>query len=162
MKVKCRACANIALVKYWGKRDAALNLPATGSLSLTLAGLTTTTSVEFIGDTGDAAAPGDEITLDAWPAAAEERDRIVRFLDHVRQVAGIRAPARVESVNDFPRAAGLASSASGFAALALAATRAAGLDLSRSELSALARQGSGSACRSVFGGFVEWQPGAAV
>ena len=175
--VMARACSNIALIKYWGKRDAALNLPATGSLSLTLEGLTTATTVAW-GPTGAPAlaptglasreadlAPGsgptDVIGLDGKPAGGKERERIVTFLDQVRALAGLRGPALVESVNDFPRAAGLASSASGFAALALAATRAAGLDLSPPELSALARRGSGSACRSLFGGFVEWLPGTA-
>ncbi len=158
------ACANIALVKYWGKRDAVLNLPATGSLSLTLSGLVTRTTVTWAEDPGD-----DAILLDGKPAAGAERQRIVTFLDLVRegmQASGASdrpgAPrASVESVNGFPRAAGLASSASGFAALALASTRAAGLELADEQLSVLARRGSGSACRSIFGGFVEWLPGSA-
>jgi diphosphomevalonate decarboxylase len=150
--VTARACANIALVKYWGKRDATLNLPAAGSLSLTLAGLVTETQVAF-----DAALGTDELVLDGTPANAA---RLTPFLDLVRERAGIQTRARVVSHNDFPTASGLASSASGFAALAVAATRAAGTELSPRELSILARQGSGSAARSVFGGFVRMHAGA--
>jgi diphosphomevalonate decarboxylase len=153
--VTARACANIALVKYWGKRDAVLNLPATGSLSLTLDALVTTTTVRF-GD-GDR----DTIVLDGAPARGTAMDRIVAFLDLVRAIAGTRARAAVESSNNFPTASGLASSASGFAALAVAATRAAGVELGARELSVLARRGSGSAARSIFGGLVRMHEGAA-
>jgi len=145
-----RACANIALVKYWGKRDAVLNLPAAGSLSLTLAALSTETTVDFD-------APRDTLILDGKPADAA---RLTPFLDLVRARAGITSGARVTSANNFPTASGLASSASGFAALAVAAAHAAGLALSPRELSILARQGSGSAARSVFGGFVRMHAGA--
>ncbi len=148
------AGTNIALVKYWGKRDAALNLPANGSLSLTLAELGTRTSVHFV-DGADA----DRVTLGGAPADARFRARVVTFLDRVRARAGISAHAEVATENSVPTASGLASSASGFAALALAASRAAGLDLSASELSELARLGSGSAARSIFGGFVEMARG---
>jgi diphosphomevalonate decarboxylase len=144
--VTVRACANIALVKYWGKRDSALNLPAAGSLSLTLGALVTETSVEF-----DRSLDDDELVLDG---AATDNARVTGFLDLVRERAKLQARARVHTENHFPTASGLASSASGFAALALAASRAAGLDLPPAELSALARRGSGSAARSIFGGFV--------
>lgn len=154
--VTARACANIALVKYWGKRDALLNLPAAGSLSLTLAALVTETTVQF-----DETLADDEITLGGAPASAADARRIITFLDLVRAQAGIPIHARVASSNDFPTASGLASSASGFAALALAATRAAGLELSGHDLSILARRGSGSAARSVFGGFVRMHTGTA-
>lgn len=150
-QVTARACANIALVKYWGKRDAALNLPAAGSLSLTLAGLVTETTVAF-----DPSLESDELVLDGAPAAA---DRITPFLDLVREAAQVTAHARVRTRNDFPTASGLASSASGFAALALAATRAAGLPLDARALSILARRGSGSAARSIFGGFARMYAG---
>lgn len=139
-----QACANIALVKYWGKRDAALNLPAAGSLSLTLDALRTTTSVRF-----DNSLETDTFLLQGEPAATA---RLSPWLDIVRSLAGITTRARVESRNDFPTASGLASSASAFAALAVAATEAAGISLSRTELSELARRGSGSAARSLFGG----------
>jgi diphosphomevalonate decarboxylase len=150
-RVVARACANIALVKYWGKRDSALNLPAAGSLSLTLAGLVTETSVMF-----EPSLAADELVLDGARAAA---GRITPFLDLVRQRAGIDDRASVSSHNTFPTASGLASSASGFAALALAATRAARLSLSPRDLSILARRGSGSAARSIFGGFVRMSAG---
>ena len=150
------AGTNIALVKYWGKRDEALNLPATGSLSLTLDRLGTRTRVVFDGGAGG----GDAVTLDGAPAGAKFAARASAFLDRVRARAGLAARATVETANSVPTAAGLASSASGFAALALAATRAAGLELSPDELSELARLGSGSAARSIFGGFVEMARGA--
>ncbi len=143
------ARSNIALVKYWGKRDAELNLPAAGSLSLTLDGLVTRTSVT----------PGaveDTFALGGAPQDGQALARVRRFLELVRGPGG--APARVESANNFPSASGLASSASAFAALALAATRAYGLELPPAGLSALARRGSGSAARSVYGGFAEMLP----
>lgn len=150
-QVTARACANIALVKYWGKRDAALNLPAAGSLSLTLGGLVTETSVIF-----DPELTHDELVLDGASADAK---RLTPFLDLVRAKSGTTAGAWVISRNHFPTASGLASSASGYAALALAATRAAGIELDHRELSVLARQGSGSAARSIFGGFVRMYAG---
>ncbi len=154
MKVTARAHANIALVKYWGKRDAALNLPAAGSLSLTLAALTTSATVEPI----DGAA--DELVLDGHPVTGAGLTRFSGWLDVVRARAGAETRFRAESANDFPTASGLASSASAYAALALAASRAAGLTLDARELSILARRGSGSAARSVFGGLVVMRPGA--
>jgi len=145
---------NIALVKYWGVRDVARALPYNSSFSVTLAGMRSHTRVEF-----DPALTADLVVLNH--AAAEEGPRlaVVRFLDRVRSMAGIRERAHVESENDFPTASGLASSASGFAALAGAASRAAGLRLTDRAIAQLARYGSGSACRSVFGGFVEWHAG---
>jgi diphosphomevalonate decarboxylase len=151
------AGTNIALVKYWGKRDSALNLPATGSLSLTLAGLGSETEVRFLPERP--AAAGDRVTLDGRPADAGFGARVSRFLDLVRQQSGLALAAEVTTRNSVPTAAGLASSASGFAALALAASRAAGLTLEPAALSALARRGSGSAARSIFGGFVEMSAG---
>ncbi len=152
--VTARACANIALVKYWGKRDADLNLPAAGSLSLSLAALVTETRVDF-----DAALGADLIELEGKPAGTAEAARVSSFLDLVRDRAGITTRARVTSFNRFPTASGLASSASGFAALAVATTHAAGLHLDPRELSILARRGSGSAARSIFGGFVRMHAG---
>jgi diphosphomevalonate decarboxylase len=154
--VTARAGTNIALVKYWGKRDATLNLPATGSLSLTLAELGTETRVRF--GPGDGAGR-DRVLLGGAPAPPAFTERVRRFLDLVRAQAGLRLPAEVSTTNSVPTAAGLASSASGFAALALAASRAAGLDLPPEALSVLARRGSGSAARSIFGGFAEMAPG---
>jgi len=154
-KATAVGCANIALVKYWGNADQRLRLPANASLSMNMAGLTSTTTVEF-----DATLATDEILLDGRPLVADGRVRVVEHLDRVRKLAGLGERARVVSRNSFPSGAGLASSAAGFAALTLAATSASGLTLSPRELSALARLGSGSACRSVPGGFVEWRPAA--
>ncbi len=151
-----RACANIALVKYWGKRDAARNLPAAGSLSLTLGSLVTETTVVF-----DASLAADELILDGAPARPTDVHKISAFLDLIRTTAAITTRARVTSHNDFPTASGLASSASGFAALTVAATTAAGVTLSPRDLSMLARRGSGSAARSIYGGFVRMHAGHA-
>ena len=158
LSVTARAGTNIALVKYWGKRDPTLNLPAAGSLSLTLANLGSETTVAFAAEAG-AAEAGDRITLDDAPAPARFVERVRRFLDLIRQTASVALPAKVATRNSVPTAAGLASSASGFAALALAASRAAGMKLALPELSAMARRGSGSAARSIFGGFVEMAAG---
>lgn len=147
------ARANIALVKYWGKRTLDTNLPAAGSLSLTLEALETRTAVELLDG------PADTLELDGTPAAAKATGRVSRFLDLVRQRTGRSERAAVKSANDFPTAAGLASSASAFAALAKAAAEAYGWDASDRELSVLARQGSGSAARSVFGGFARMHAG---
>lgn len=147
------AHANIALIKYWGKADEELIIPRTPSLSLTLDELYTTTTVEFGAVTQDAA------TLDGTPVTGRAMERITAFLDLVRERSGVSDAAVVTSVNTVPTAAGLASSASGFAALAGAASTAAGLHLDERDLSRLARRGSGSASRSVFGGLAMWNAG---
>jgi diphosphomevalonate decarboxylase len=145
---------NIALAKYWGKREDGHNLPAVPSLSVTLAGMSTTTTVTF-----DPALEADTLLLAGAPAAAGPTARVVGLLDRVRAASGERARALVTSENDFPTAAGLASSASAFAALALAATTAAGLGWSIERVSDLARRTSVSAARSPLGGFVELRAG---
>lgn len=153
MKAIARAQPNIALIKYWGKRDTALNLPAAGSLSVTLASLWTRTQVEF-----DPDLPHDILLLNGAPHA-RTLERASACLDLLRRRAGTACRARVETHNNFPTAAGLASSASGFAALVVAAGEALGLPLDRRYLSAVARRGSGSAARSLFGGFVLMRAG---
>jgi diphosphomevalonate decarboxylase len=145
---------NIALVKYWGMRDRARAIPFNSSLSVTLGRFRSHTTVRF-----DPALDADQVELNGAPAAGGPREGVVGFLDRVRSDADLPDRAWVESDNNFPTASGLASSASGFAALAGAASEAAGLHLSDRDLSRLARFGSGSASRSVFGGFVEWQAG---
>jgi diphosphomevalonate decarboxylase len=149
------AHANIALAKYWGKREEPGNFPAVPSLSLTLAPLRTKTRVSF-----DASLPTDSAMLDGEPLAGRPLARVVELLDRVRELAGLRDRARVESRNEVPTAAGLASSASGFAALALAALGAAGLPPELAVASDLARASSASAARSVYGGWVELELGA--
>jgi diphosphomevalonate decarboxylase len=143
---------NIAFIKYWGQAQEALNLPANPSLSMNLAGLTTVTTVEF--------RPGlanDGVTIDGQQAESLARERVGAHLSRVRALAGTEERALVASRNDFPAGTGLASSSSAFAALSLAASRAAGLALDAAALSRLARRASGSACRSVVGGFALWE-----
>jgi diphosphomevalonate decarboxylase len=152
--VTAQAHPNIAFIKYWGNCDAKQRIPSNGSISMNLDGLFTRTTVAF-----DPSLESDQLTLNRQPAPTPSLERTSAFLDTVREMAGIRAWASVVSENNFPMGAGIASSASAFAALSLAASRAAGLDLDELQLSRLARTGSGSACRSVPGGFVEWQPG---
>ncbi len=153
----CHAVAhsNIALAKYWGKRDVALNLPDVPSLSLTLEALSTTTFVRF-----DPDARVDQVTLNGAVAEGATLEKVSALLDRVRVDAGLAWGAEVISRNDFPTASGLASSASGFAALAVAAVGAAGLTWHRSATSALARASSVSAARSLYGGFVTLEAGA--
>ncbi|MGD9897923.1 MAG: diphosphomevalonate decarboxylase [Calditrichaceae bacterium] len=154
MRVKARANSNIALIKYWGKKNIGLNLPAVGSISLTLNELYTETSVEFKSDLSQ-----DHLVLNGQSASAHDTNRASRFLDIIRKRSNTELYAEVISSNNFPTSAGLASSASGFACLALAGSSAAGLDLTPVQLSELARLGSGSAARSIFGGFVEMKKG---
>ena len=149
MRAAAVAHPNIALIKYWGKSDVERNIPAVGSLSITLDGLTTTTSVVF--------EPGlkEDAFVLGGRRAPEMAGRVTRCLDLVRERVGAQNRARVESDNDFPTAAGLASSASGFAALVVAANAALEAGIESTELADLARRASGSAARSIFGGFVE-------
>ncbi len=146
---------NIAFIKYWGNRDRLLRLPVNGSISMNLDGLYTRTAVTFSPEYQE-----DSLSLNGRAIAGTGLRRVQALLERVRRMAGLRWRARVDSENNFPTGAGIASSASAFAALALAASAAAGLRLSQAELSRLARTGSGSACRSVPGGFTEWLPGA--
>jgi len=151
-----QAFPNIAFIKYWGNRSDRLRLPANGSISMNLAGLYTQTCVSF--EPGLAA---DALVLNHVPSLGRSLHRVISFLNVVRRMAGKKDFARVTSENNFPTGAGIASSAAAYAALAVAASHALGLDLSECELSRLARLGSGSAARSVPGGFVEWQKGEA-
>lgn len=145
---------NIAFIKYWGNRDAALRIPLNGSISMNLAGLETRTSVRF-----DESLSSDQFALNGQIQAGKPLHRVSVFLDGIRRLANLRLFAVVESENNFPLGAGIASSASAFAALALAGSQAAGLNLPEKDLSRLARLGSGSAARSVPSGYVEWQAG---
>jgi diphosphomevalonate decarboxylase len=155
-KTTIRAGSNIAFIKYWGVDDAAINLPQTSSISMTLADAFTTTTVEWYSSSAE---DGDQIIVDGRTLAGEAGERLVRHLDRIRTLAGTTQRARVASCNNFPMASGIASSASGFAALTVAACQALSLDLNATQLSALARLGSGSASRSLFGGYVQWDRG---
>lgn len=154
MKATAKAHPNIALIKYWGKRDQKFNLPAVGSISITLQEMATVSTVEFQPDLKD-----DILILNGTKAKQIESKRVSNFLDLIRAEASFDFRAKVNSENNFPTGAGLASSASAFASLAVAGSRAAGLALSKSKLSELARRGSGSAARSIWGGFVEMKIG---
>lgn len=155
MKATAKAHTNIALIKYWGKRDESLILPMNNSLSLTLDAFYTETTVTFNRDFTE-----DVFYLDGEIIVGDQFTKVSKFLDLIRNYA--ETPdlfAEVCSTNAVPTAAGFASSASGFAALAAAATRALKLQIDEPTLSRLTRQGSGSACRSIYGGFVEWEKG---
>lgn len=154
MKATAIAPTNIAFTKYWGKKDEKLRLPENGSVSMTLSDLLTTTTVEFSSEYKQ-----DQVIINGGGVEAGEADRVIKHLDRIREMADIEYKAKVVSNNNFPIGTGLSSSASGFAALTLAATAAAGLYLPEKELSILARQGAGSACRSIPAGFVEWLDG---
>jgi len=153
MKATAQAPSNIAFTKYWGRKDEILRLPENGSISMNLSNLTTTTTVEF-----DKKYKEDKIIINNQEEE-NSGSRAIRHLDRVRSLAKINLKAKVVTNNNFPTGTGLSSSASGFAALTVAGSAAVGLKLSEKELSILARQGSGSACRSIPDGFVEWLDG---
>lgn len=154
LSATAQASPNIAFIKYWGNRDSALRLPVNGSISMNLDGLFTHTSVSF-----QPALALDELIINDRQVSGKGLERVSGILDLVRQAAGIDVRAEVVSENNFPTGAGIASSAAAFAALALAATQAAGLNWSEAAISRLARLGSGSASRSIPSGFVEWKMG---
>src|SRR3990167_9671668 len=153
MKTTAKAPSNIAFVKYWGRKDETLRLPENGSVSMNLSGLQTTTTVDFSPKYAE-----DFIEINGI-REPNEGSRAVKHLDRIRGMAKIVDKAKVITKNNFPTGTGLSSSASGFAALTVAGSKAAGLELSERELSILARQGSGSACRSIPDVFVEWIDG---
>lgn len=150
-KATALAHPNIAFIKYWGNRDDSLRLPSNPSLSMNLDGLHTQTTVEWGGGLRE-----DQLILNDREESGAALARVVRHLDAIRQRLGVESRALVVSANNFPTGAGIASSASSFAALTVAAAAAAGADLPERELTTLARLGSGSAARSVPSGFVEW------
>lgn len=153
MKFKSKAHANIALIKYWGKEDEELIIPKNNSLSLTLDALYTETEVEFIDSKDDIFYLDDELQDEKHTL------KISKFIDLFRKKSNNHDRVLVKSYNHVPTAAGLASSASGFSALAVALNKLFRLNLDKTELTRYARKGSGSASRSIFGGFVEWEKG---
>ena len=154
MKKTAIAPSNIALVKYWGKRNEELILPYNSSISMTLDKLYTTTTIEF-----DDSYSKYEINIDRIDTTGEEYNRVVKHIEMLKKYSIIVSKAKVVSRGNFPKKAGLASSASGFAALTLAASESLGLSFNNKELSILSRRGSGSASRSIEGGFVKWMKG---
>jgi len=155
MKATAKAPANIASIKYWGRKDEKLRLPANDSISMNLSEVFTITTVEF-----SESYKKDEVKLVGKKLDRKEEKRIIDHLDRVRNLAKIKTFAKVVTKNNFPTGTGIASSASGFAALTVAAVKASGLEFSERQLSILARQGSGSACRSIPDGFVELKSGS--
>jgi len=154
MKITAIAPSNVALIKYWGKKNEKLRLPLNGTVSVNLSNLLTKTTVEFSSKYKE-----DDIVINRRKNL-KEIGKVVKHLDRVRKMANINEKAKVVSLSNFPPDSGLASSASGFAALTLAAAKSAGLNLSKRELSILSRIGSGSACRSIPDGFAEWKKGS--
>ncbi|GAM82807.1 hypothetical protein ANO11243_007930 [Dothideomycetidae sp. 11243] len=164
------APVNIAVIKYWGKRDAVLNLPTNSSLSVTLSQsdlrthTTASCSSRFTKDQLILNGSEQDISGHRTQACLSELRRLRESLESgdasLPKLAQL--PLKIVSVNNFPTAAGLASSAAGFAALVRAIADLYRLTTSPSELSRIARQGSGSACRSLFGGYVAWEMGDAV
>ncbi|MCV3763559.1 diphosphomevalonate decarboxylase [Companilactobacillus farciminis] len=148
-----RAYTNIALIKYWGKKNKQLKLPYTNSLSLTLDRFYTDTKVEIINSDKDIVSLNNHLLDDS------KSQRIRNYLNTVRQMYSFEEHFKVDSINHVPTSAGFASSASGFAALAAAVNETKNLQLNKQQLSILARNGSGSASRSIYGGFVEWIAG---
>ena len=143
------------LIKYHGLADPVLRLPFHDSISVCTAPLTTRTTIEF------GPFPRDEASVDGRSVSGHEMDRILAVVEPVRARAGVSMRFRMMSINDFPSNVGLGASASGFAALALAACRAAGLQADLEEVSRIARRGAGSATRSVTGAFSKWKMGVA-
>ena len=145
---------NIAFIKYWGNRDDEIRLPQNGSISMNLGDLTTRTMVTF-----DSSLPRDTFDLNGIRQGGAALHRVSQHLNLIRGIRGFSAPAHIFSESNFPAGAGLASSAAAFAALTVAAVRAAGIEMTEKDLSRLARRGSGSAARSIPAGFVEWLRG---
>lgn len=154
MKKTSKAPANIAFIKYWGRKNEKLRLPLNSSISMNLSEAYTITTVEFLKSHKQ-----DEIIIKNGRFLPKDADRIIEHLERIRRLAKSRLFAKVVTENNFPRNAGIASSASGFAALTMAATKALGLDLTEKELSILSRLASGSSARSIPDGFVEWKEG---
>lgn len=145
-KVEAQACSNVALLKYWGRNNDQIRLPANNSISINLSHLTTTTQIEE--------SASDLLTINELQVNEKEADRVFAYIDSF--VASKRPRLRITSSNSFPASTGFSSSASAFAALATGLNEFFSLGLDEKALSILARKGSGSASRSIPGGFVRW------
>lgn len=154
MRATARAYSNIAFIKYWGNQDNKLRIPQNPSLSMNLDNLFTKTTVTWEKNTKK-----HQLELNGEVQSGATLERVSTYLEQLREYYNLQGYAHIKSENNFPTGAGIASSASAFAALALAATRAADITLAEKELSTAARLGSGSASRSIPGGFVEWHTG---
>ena len=154
LSVTSHANVNIALLKYWGKKDELLKIPYQSSLSLSLDDLGTTTTITL-----DDTLTSDQLFLAGQRANPDEEIKMIKYLNLVRQLYGCRGYVKIDSTNSVPTAAGLASSASAYASIALGLNRVYNLNLNQEGLSKLARLGSGSAARSIYGGFAFWHHG---
>lgn len=172
MKATAIAPANIAFIKYWGKKDDVLRLPLNSSISMNLSGAYTMTTVDFSRQYDDDYVyflplsaltfherPLKKSQLEKWPMGEDEKKRVIAHVNRLRRFAKRNERAVIVTGNSFPASSGIASSASGFAALTLAGFAALGLKLTEKELTIIARVGSGSACRSIPDGFVQWLVG---
>lgn len=156
MKATAIATPNIALIKYWGKRDEKLILPTEGSISFTLdEQLATKCTIEFSEDYKE-----DELWINGKRYLTQEQiEKSKNQLDFIRRIIGTSIKAKIVSESIVPTAGGLAGSAAGLCAQAFAAVNALNLGIDEKQISIICRIGSGSACRSVYGGFVEWRRG---
>ena len=154
MKATAKAHPIQGLVKYHGMRDAERRFPYHDSISVCTAPSHSKTTVAF-----DESLDGDEIVIDGEPVEGRGRERVGLVIDHVRELADLDAPVRFHSQNNFPTNIGFGSSSSGFAAAAMALVEAAGLDMTRPEISTVARRGSSSAARAVTGAFSQLDAG---
>lgn len=154
LKATAIAPSNIAFIKYWGNADPQLNIPYNNSISMNLSATQTRTTVEF-----DPTLIDDSLVINEQPITGAADARVSRHLDRIRDLAKTDAYARVVSENDFPMGTGIASSAAAFAALSVAGTAALNVNLNESQMSRLARLGSGSAARSIPDGYVELKAG---
>jgi len=154
MKATAVAPSNIAFIKYWGKKDEDKRIPENTSISMNLSNLLTVTTVEF-----DPELKEDLVMINGIKNAAES-SKVIKHLNLIREMSLHTHKAKVLSMSNFPIGTGLSSSASGFAALTIAAVNALGINLDEKKLSILARIGSGSASRSIPDGFVEWKKGS--
>lgn len=173
MKSSAIAHANIALVKYWGRSDSRLNIPLNDSVSMTKCGtdgvkLQSHTTIEFSEkytddtaflDGNPVSGVGCQVSGNKCQLSGRSFERVLAVVNPLRKKANCNLHFKMASKNDFPTQSGLASSAAGFAALAAATADALKLKLTKEELSTYARLGSGSACRSIHGGFVQWHKG---
>ncbi len=154
LTVTSHANVNIALLKYWGKKDELLKIPFQSSLSLTLDNLGTTTTITL-----DSTLISDQLFFGGQRANQTEELKMLKYLNLVRQLYSCTGYVKIDTTNSVPTAAGLASSASAYASIATGLNRVYNLNLNQEGLSKLARLGSGSAARSIFGGFAFWHHG---
>lgn len=153
--VSTKAHPNIAFIKYWGNHDNSLRLPSNGSISMNLANLNTTTTASI-----NPEFTSDQLELNGLPQTGLALVRIQQYLDLIRKMYKLEGFLDIKSTNNFPMSAGIASSSAAFAALSKAVVHLFGLQLQQKELSAIARLGSGSACRSIPPGYCEWKTGS--